>query len=75
MWDGLRQLNRLLERLPLVTQLALAFVTVLVIVTPLFALSAPSFGDAVGHAAFWAALGVISTLAGHRIAQRRGRGR
>jgi len=57
----------------MVTQLALAFVTVLAIMTPLSALSAPSLGDAVGHAAYWAALGVIATLVGRRIAQRRHR--
>jgi predicted tellurium resistance membrane protein TerC len=74
-WGGFRQLNRWLERPPLLTQLALAFVTAVVITMPLFALSAASFGDAIAHATYWAALGVISTVVGHRINQRRRRER
>lgn len=71
MWHGFRALDRWLGGLPLVRQLALAFATVLVIMTPLLALSAPSFAGAVEHAVYWAALGIMATLLGHRIAQRR----
>jgi len=72
-WDGLQQLERWVERFPPVTQAVIGACVVLVIATPLFALSASSFGDALAHTALVAVVAVISTLAGGRIAQRRRR--
>lgn len=74
MWDEFRRLDRWLGRLPQATQLASAFVIVVFITTPLFALSA-SFDVALAHAVVLAALSVAATRVGRRIAQRRHRER